>query len=240
MNKGRQGVVRQGVVRQGVVGQDVVGQDVGRQDVVGQDVGRQDVGRQDVVTGFSPSLDGLKPVATFLFALILALPMFGSVSVKRSEEKSGTLTVNIVDAPLSEAVAALQFYLPLGVEQRTNGDPQVTLKVKNALPEGVLRALALAAHVDFAASADQYTLTDHDEVTVTLDVKDAEVRVILKSMQQQCGIKNLIVDPNVTGTGTFLFHDVPCRTAFDTVLRSLGLTSAEYSNSVVTVGSEKH
>ena len=170
----------------------------------------------------------------------VALPMFADVSVRRSDEKKGTINVNIVDEPLSVAIAALQLYLPLGVEQRTGGDPHVTLKVRNALPEGVLRALALAARVDFVASEDRYTLKDHTEASVTLDVKDAEVRVILKSMKEQCGIRNLIVDPNVTGTGTFLFHDVPCRTAFDIVLRSLGLASAEYSNSVVTVGGQAH
>ena len=108
--------------------------------------------------------------------------------------------------------------------------------MRNALPEGVLRALALAARVDFAASEDQYTLKDHSEATVSLDVKDAEVRVILKSMQEQCGIKNLIVDPNVTGTGTFLFHDVPCKTALDMVLRVNGLDAKTYSSSVVAVG----
>lgn len=173
------------------------------------------------------------------FVVISVGAQASTISIKRSEEKAGTLNVNIVDASLSEAVAALAMYLPLGVEQRTNGDPHVTLKVRNALPEGVLRALALAARVDFVASDDRYTLKEHSEATVSLDVKDAEVRVILKSMQEQCGIKNLIVDPNVTGTGTFLFHDVPCRVAFDTVFRSLGLASTEYSNSVVTVGGEK-
>jgi len=68
-------------------------------------------------------------------------------------------------------------------------------------------------------------------------VKDAEVRYILKSMQSQCVIKNLMIDPDVQGKGTFLFRDVPCRTAFDTVMRSLGLKSVTYPNSVVTIGS---
>ena len=175
--------------------------------------------------------------AVALLLLLFAFPLFAStVSVKRSDEKAGTLSVNIVDAPLSEAVAALQFYLPLGVEQRTGGDPHVTFRARNVLPEGVLRALALAARVDFIAGEDRYTLRDRNEPTVTLDVKDAEVRVILKSMQKQCAIRNLMIDPNVQGTGTFLFRDVPCRTAFSIVLRSLGLASAEYDNSVVTVG----
>ena len=40
----------------------------------------------------------------------------------------------------------------------------------------------------------------------------------------------------VQGKGTFLFRNLPCRTAFDTVMRSLGLRSVMYPNSVVTIG----
>ena len=71
--------------------------------------------------------------------------------------------------------------------------------------------------------------------SVTLDVKDAEARVVLKEMQRQCGIKNLIVDPDVpAGSATFYFREVPCETAFDVVLRTYGL-KAQVENSVVSV-----
>ena len=62
--------------------------------------------------------------------------------------------------------------------------------------------------------------------TVTLDVKDAEPAVVLKDMQKQCGIKNMILDPEVrqSKTGaTFYFREVPCETAFRIVLRTYGL-----------------
>ncbi|MEA2326940.1 MAG: hypothetical protein QOE68_1899 [Thermoanaerobaculia bacterium] len=70
---------------------------------------------------------------------------------------------------------------------------------------------------------------------VTLDVKDADVHVVLKSIQKQCGIRNLVIDPGVTGSGTFLFHNVPCKVALDTVLRVNGLAAKTYSSSVVAV-----
>ncbi|HEX3579885.1 MAG TPA: hypothetical protein VHY33_15085 [Thermoanaerobaculia bacterium] len=70
---------------------------------------------------------------------------------------------------------------------------------------------------------------------VTLDVKDADVHVVLKSIQKQCGIHNLVIDPGVTGSGTFLFHNVPCDVALDTVLRVNGLAARTYSSSVVAV-----
>ena len=87
-------------------------------------------------------------------------------------------------------------------------------------------ALLLAAALAASASAKPRT--------VTLDVKDGEARVILKSMQKQCGIKNLIIDPDVQGSGTFYFREVPCDTAFRAVFRTLGLTGQIEPN-VVTV-----
>jgi type II secretory pathway component GspD/PulD (secretin) len=72
-------------------------------------------------------------------------------------------------------------------------------------------------------------------LSVTLDVKDEEARDVLKSLQRQCGIKNLIIDPQVQGKATFFFHDVPCNTAFDTVFRTFRLKAVVYSSSVATV-----
>ena len=72
-------------------------------------------------------------------------------------------------------------------------------------------------------------------LTVTLDVKDEDVRDILKSMQRQCAIKNLAIDPQVQGKGTFFMHDLPCATAFDVVLRTFGLRSVTYSTSLRAV-----
>jgi type II secretory pathway component HofQ len=74
-----------------------------------------------------------------------------------------------------------------------------------------------------------------NEKTVTLDVKDEDVRVILRSMQKQCEIRNLVIDPKVQGSGTFVFHALPCRTAFETVTSTLSLKLDTYENDVVVV-----
>jgi len=73
---------------------------------------------------------------------------------------------------------------------------------------------------------------------VTLDVKDEDIHVILKSMQQQCAIKNLVIDPDVAGNGTFFFRDVPCERAFEVVLRTMRL-AAEVTDDVVAVERKK-
>jgi type II secretory pathway component HofQ len=75
--------------------------------------------------------------------------------------------------------------------------------------------------------------------TVSLDVKDADVRVVLKSMQQQCGIKNLLIDPEVKGETTLLFREVPCRTAFKVVFQQHGLTG-QVAQNVTTVEPRKN
>ena len=69
---------------------------------------------------------------------------------------------------------------------------------------------------------------------VTLDVKDEDVRVILKSMQKQCGINNLLIDKDVSGTGMVYFRDVPCATAIRTVFHQFALTG-EVEQNMVTV-----
>jgi type II secretory pathway component GspD/PulD (secretin) len=88
--------------------------------------------------------------------------------------------------------------------------------------------------------AEARPTSDAQEPTVTIDVKDAELRPVLKDMQRQCGIRNLILDPDVQGSGaTFLFHEVPCTQAFDAVFKTYGLKAVQYENSVVHVSRRK-
>jgi hypothetical protein len=85
-------------------------------------------------------------------------------------------------------------------------------------PLALLVTLALAATATAAPKAKSRT--------VTLDVKDAEAREVLQSMRKQCGIKNMVIDPDVhAGGASFYFKQVPCETAFRVVLRTYGLTS---------------
>lgn len=77
------------------------------------------------------------------------------------------------------------------------------------------------------------------EPKVTLDVKEADVRDVLKAMQKQCGIKNLVIDPDVSGKTTrLIFNEVPCETAFRVVFRQFSLTG-QVDASVATVEKRK-
>ena len=99
----------------------------------------------------------------------------------------------------------------------------------------LMMAIALPAFAVKEKKINPQPKEEAHPLTVTLDVKDAEVRDILKSMQRQCGIKNLAIDPDVQGKGTFFLKDIPCPTAFDLVLRTLRLRSVVYSNSLTAV-----
>jgi hypothetical protein len=71
---------------------------------------------------------------------------------------------------------------------------------------------------------------------VTLDVKNADVREVLLSLKEQCGVKNMVIDPDVpSSAATFIFRDVPCDSAFRIVFRTFRLTSQPPVNSVVHV-----
>ena len=97
-----------------------------------------------------------------------------------------------------------------------------------------MRLLALLLLLAAAAAAPAA------EKTVTLDVKDAELLDVLASMKKQCGIRNMVVDPDVKGGGaTLKFRDVPCSTAFRIVLRQFGLTG-QYEPRLTTVETRKN
>ena len=89
-------------------------------------------------------------------------------------------------------------------------------------------ALLLAAALTLPAGADS-----KKESTVTLDVKDEDVRVILESMRKQCGIRNMLIDKEVAGKGLIYFNEVPCTTAFKVVFAQFGLTGQVEPNIVV-------
>ena len=172
-----------------------------------------------------------------LLILALSAPAFATISVKRDDERPRTINVTIVNEPLSVAVRSLELYLSRGVQIFLAEDPRISYRGRRIDPVAALHGMAAAAHVSLYEDNDRYWIRDDREPTVTLDVKDEDVRVILKSLQRQCALKNLIIDPDVQGKATFLFRDVPCQTAFDMVFRTFGLKSVTYSKSVVTVSS---
>ena len=169
--------------------------------------------------------------------LLLTAPAYASVSVKPAGKK--TIDVTIVDEPLSTIVKAVTPHLARRVQLLVSADPVLTYSARQIAPDAALRAIVAAAGAALTVQRSQYWIQDPPEALVTLDVKDQDIRVILKDMKQQCRIKNLVIDPNVSGSGTFMFEKLPCRTAINVVLRTLGLAYVDYGNSVMSVERKK-
>ena len=64
---------------------------------------------------------------------------------------------------------------------------------------------------------------------------ETDLKEILKQLKVQCGIRNMLIDKDVAGKGTFLLRDLPCQQAFEIVFSSLGLSGKTFANSVVSV-----
>lgn len=165
---------------------------------------------------------------------LVTLPLLGSVTVTPAA-KARTFDVTVSAEPLSRIVAALQPRMTKAITLRAERDPIISFRGRGLAAETALRTIVSKAGLELRDGAAELEIVDPKEPVVTLDVKDAEAAVILKSMQRQCGIRNLVLDPDVKGSGTFLFTRVPCRQAFSVVLRSLGLAMSDYSGSLVAV-----
>jgi type II secretory pathway component GspD/PulD (secretin) len=170
-----------------------------------------------------------------LLTLLAAGRASANVKVTRAMGDRGRLDVSIVDAPLAEAVHVLEIYLGRFVAIDMKKAPRVTVLANGVSPEEALQLVADVARARLTRGHD-YRLSDPEEWTASLDVKDEKVRDVLKSLQKQCGVKNLIVDPDVQGEATFLFREVPCHTAFQTVFNVFGLGVFTDTPSVLAVG----
>lgn len=162
-----------------------------------------------------------------------------SVRVVASPTQRGSVDVTVEESSILAALKAIELHLDRPVALEFRGDWPVSLVLKRVKPVEALYALALQERLEVEKRSTYYILREADEPTVTIDVKDAEVRAILNELKTQCGIRNVIVDPNVSGNGTFLFTDVPCSVAFKTVFSSLGLAVDIEPHSLIHVQKKK-
>jgi type II secretory pathway component GspD/PulD (secretin) len=173
-----------------------------------------------------------RALVAFVLA-VAALPAAAIVSVRHMD--AGKFTIVVRDEPLSVVVDEIAPLLSQRVRIATGEDPIVSVREERATPLAALQAVVRAASLQLADEHGVWVIQNPAEPRVMLDVKDADVREILRSMQKQCEIKNLVIDPKVEGQGTFVLRSVPCRTAFDVVTRTMSLKLVTYENNVVEV-----
>ncbi len=182
----------------------------------------------------------MKKLLAVPILLLVCSPALASISVRRSPYAARKIDVYIVNEKLTDALGALEMYLPKRVDILLGDDPVVTYRGKEVTPDAALRGIIKSAKVELIEEEQRYWVHSPGEPSVTIDVKDADIHEILKSMQRQCGIRNLMIDPQVQGSGTFMLTGVPCRQAFDVVLRTMGLAAQTYSNNIVRVETGAH
>ncbi|HUF17608.1 MAG TPA: hypothetical protein VMS12_06150 [Thermoanaerobaculia bacterium] len=162
-----------------------------------------------------------------------------SVRVTPSETHRGMLHVDAKGVSLRELVAAVQLHVDHRIVLRFEGDRLIRLTARDITPAEIVRRAARLSALHVSETAGSMMLTDPLEPVLHLDVKNASVRDILRSVREQCGIRNLIIDQEVSGQGTFLFTGVPCGEGLRVILASLGL-AAEVEKGLVRVkGSDR-
>lgn len=173
----------------------------------------------------------------FAAAVLIAFAADAAAAVKvtrnvRDGEPLYTITAEKV--PVSEVAKKVAAAIGSSVTVASGSDRPVTFVLRELRKEKVWYSIASATGLTLSEKKGKLTLMA-GEPTADLDVKNVELPEILASLKKQCGIRNIVVDPGVTGSGTFLFHDVPCSEAFQVVFRSLGLQGQFSGSSVVTV-----
>lgn len=141
-------------------------------------------------------------------------------------------------APRAEVASRLSSLLKLRVVIANDAPATMRLDAVDVNARGVLNRLADQNGVFLIERENSFVL-QKGEPTVTLDVKDGDVRTILRSVQRQCGIRNLMVDRDVEASGTFLLTNVPCGRALSVITRTLGLGATGASTTMTRVTPKK-
>lgn len=182
----------------------------------------------------------MKPLAAAAIVLALAYAAPGAEPrVRIAPNAAGTaVDVTLVEASARQALDALAMRAGGSVSFEAVDRP-VTLSVSGLKAAAAMERVARAAKLTIERDGIRWIVRDPAEPVLSLDVKDADVREIVREIRAQCGIRNVMIDPGVEGKGTFLFDRVPCSIAMRTVFASLGLDAEFHAGSVVRVGERR-
>ena len=151
----------------------------------------------------------------------------------------GTVELTLERAGLRQAagVLSLRIGVPVMVEAP---DREVSRRIARATPEEALDELVRSEGLVASREKGRIVIRERGfEPVVTIDVKDGEIASILREVATQCGIRNLVLDREVQGKGTFLFQDVPCEAAFRAIFSSMGLAADRELNSLIHVRTQR-
>jgi hypothetical protein len=175
-------------------------------------------------------------------AAILVAPASAATTpgkIRVTPHPDGTVELTLERASFRQAagVLALRIGVPVMVE---TGDREVSRRIARATPEEALAELVRSEGLVAFREKGVVVIRERGlESVVTIDIKDGEIRSILREVATQCGIRNLVLDREVQGKGTFLFRDVPCEAAFRAIFSSMGLAADRELNSLIHVRTQR-
>lgn len=173
---------------------------------------------------------------------ILAAPATGATTpgkVRVTPHPDGTVELALERASLRQAAGVLSLRIGVPVTLETP-DREVSRRIARATPEEALADLVRSEGLVASREKGGIVIRERgSEPVVTIDVKDGEIASILREVATQCGIRNLVLDREVQGTGTFLFRDVPCEAAFRAIFTSMGLAADREVNSLIHVRTQR-
>lgn len=175
----------------------------------------------------------IAPLLLLFSTIAFAAP---ALRISRVSSIDQRLNVEIQQAPLSAVVRALELHLTKPVSVETGADRLISFRARAVLADDLLAAIVQEEKLILEDRDGWLAIRDPQEPTFSLNVKDAELGVIVRELKRQCGVRNILVDPDVgERKGTFLLNDVPCSLAFKVIFNSLGLAAQLEPNSILHV-----
>lgn len=169
---------------------------------------------------------------------ILAAPAFPAAQpgkMRITPHPDGTVELTLDRASFRQAVGVLSLRIGTAVIVEAS-DREVSGRMLRATPEQALAELVrnqgLVAHPEKGGIVIRERASERK---VTIDVKDGEIGAILREVSNQCGVRNLVLDREVQGKGTFLFSEVACEAAYRAIFTSMGLAADRELNSLLHV-----
>lgn len=175
---------------------------------------------------------------TTLLVAVAALALVGAASAPpvtiTIDRTAGTAKVRAVDASLNDLIKLSSLRSGIFVTG-TVPEQRVSMLMRDVPVGQLVERVAREAGLLLVERDGAWHLIDPAEARVSLDVVDAELAVIIRSLANQCGIRNVMIDPGVSGKGTFILASVPCSSAIPVVFQTLGIRGELQPNSILVV-----
>lgn len=141
---------------------------------------------------------------------------------------TGAALVDLTNAARLRAGTAVSGTIP---------DRTVTMSLRRVPLDDLVEVILSEAGLSVKREHGALHVRSVEERTASLDLVDADLEPTIRSLAEQCGIPNVMIDPNLKRSGaTFRFREVPCSSAFDVVFSTMRVNGRVGGSIVVVRG----